>query len=161
MAGAMRSRTARSAGILLHRRMSRGREVLLIHPGGPFWQHRDQGAWQIPKGGVLPGEEPLQAALREFAEELGSAAAGDPVPLGVLRQAGGKRVEAFAIAGDLDPATIASNSFELEWPPRSGRIQTYPEVDRAAWFTLANARGMMLTSQLPLLDRLEELVGSG
>lgn len=156
----MRSRAARSAGILLHRLSGAQREVLLIHPGGPFWQRRDRGAWQIPKGGVLPGEEPLAAALREFAEELGSAATGDPVALGVIRQAGGKRVEAFAILGDLDPATVASNCFEIEWPPRSGRRQSYPEVDRAAWFTLPDARAMMLTSQLPLIDRLEELLAS-
>lgn len=157
----MRSRTARSAGILLHRVSAGTREVLLIHPGGPYWQRRDEGAWQIPKGGVLPGEEPLEAALREFAEELGSAAVGEPVPLGTIRQAGGKRVEAFAILGDLDPETLASNSFEIEWPPRSGRMQTFPEVDRAGWFTLADARAMMLTSQLPLIDRLEELLASG
>ena len=154
----MRSRTARSAGILLHRETAGTREVLLIHPGGPYWQRRDEGAWQIPKGGVQPGEEPLEAALREFAEELGSAAVGDPVPLGIVRQAGGKRVEAFAIAGDLDPDTLLSNTFEIEWPPRSGRMQTYPEVDRAAWFTLPDARAMMLTSQLPLLNWLEELL---
>lgn len=156
----MRSRTTRSAGILLHRVSDGVREVLLIHPGGPYWQRRDEGAWQIPKGGLLPGEEPLEAALREFAEELGSAAEGEPVPLGTIRQAGGKRVEAFAMLGDIDPTTIASNSFEIEWPPRSGRMQSFPEVDRAGWFSLADARAIMLTSQLPLLDRLEESLAS-
>ena len=157
----MRSRTARSAGILLHRPSGRGREVLLIHPGGPYWRRREEGAWQIPKGGIQPGEAAIEAALREFAEELGSAAIGDPVPLGMIRQAGGKRVEAFAIAGDLDPETISSNSVEIEWPPRSGRLRSYPEVDRAGWFTLAEARAMMLPSQLPLLERLEDILANG
>jgi predicted NUDIX family NTP pyrophosphohydrolase len=148
-----------SAGILLHRCREGVLEVLLVHPGGPFWAARDQGAWQIPKGLVDADEEPRVAALREFAEELGSLPAGAPVPLDRIRQAGGKWVEAFALAGDLDPATIVSNRFEIEWPPRSGSRQSFPEVDRAAWFTLDIARAKMLPSQLPLLDRLVALTG--
>lgn len=157
MTGAARTRL--SAGVLLHRRRSREIEVLLIHPGGPYWKRRHDGAWQIPKGGVERGEAPLQAALREFAEELGSAIEGPALPLGQIRQAGGKWVEAYAVAGDIDPAAIVSIEFDLEWPPRSGRIQRFPEVDAARWFTLAEARGgVMLPSQLPLLDRLEDLL---
>ncbi len=159
--GSMSPRTAPSAGILLHRLDHGERQVLLIHPGGPFWQRRDVGAWQIPKGRVEAGEETLAAALREFAEELGSAAEGTPVPLGTIRQSGGKQVIAFALAGDLDADGIVSIGFEIEWPPGSGRRQTFPEVDRAAWFTLPRAREMMLPSQLPLLDRLEALVAAG
>jgi len=154
----MRDRNARSAGILLHRLRDGVREVLLIHPGGPFWERRDAGAWQLPKGGVEDGEEPLDAALREFTEELGSVASGVPVPLGTIRQSGGKRVDAFALAGDLDADGIVSNRFEMEWPPRTGLTQSFPEVDRAEWFSLPRARQMMLESQLPLLDRLEELL---
>ena len=132
----------------------------MIHPGGPFWKRRDVGAWQIPKGMVEAGEEPIAAALREFEEELGVRAPGLPVALGTVRQAGGKRVEAFALEGDLDPGAIVSIRFEMEWPPRSGTMQSFPEVDRAAWFTLPRAREMMLPSQLPLLDALEALLGS-
>jgi predicted NUDIX family NTP pyrophosphohydrolase len=149
-----------SAGILLHRRRQGVLEVLLVHPGGPFWAARDQGAWQIPKGLVDAGEEPRVAALREFAEELGSLPAGTPEALGRIRQAGGKWVEAFALAGDLDPARIVSNRFEIEWPPRSGTRQSFAEVDRAAWFPLDIGRVKMLPSQLPLLDRLVQLTGS-
>ena len=147
--------TKRSAGILLHRGTGAGFEVLLVHPGGPFWRKKDKGAWQLPKGGIDPGEASEAAALREFSEELGSLPPGTPRPLGRVRQAGGKLVEAFSLEGDLDVATITSNMFELEWPPRSGRIEQYPEVDAARWFSLAEARAMMLPSQMPLLDALE------
>ena len=157
----MKRRTAPSAGILLHRTRDGTREVLLVHPGGPFWERRDVGAWQIPKGMVETGEQPLDAAVREFEEELGTAPAGDPVALGTIRQAGGKQVIAFAMLGDLEAEAIVSIPFEIEWPPRSGRFQSFPEVDRAAWFPIQRARTMMLTSQLPLLDRLEALLAAG
>jgi predicted NUDIX family NTP pyrophosphohydrolase len=152
----------RSAGIVLHRRGADGEtEVLLVHPGGPFWAKKDAGAWSIPKGEPGDGEEPLAAALREFAEELGVAPPRDgaaPQPLGEVRQKGGKVVAAWALAGDLDPEAIVSNTFELEWPPRSGRRQAFPEVDRAGWFGPAAAREKLLPAQLPLLDRLDELL---
>lgn len=150
----------RSAGILLHRRLDGGEpEVLLVHPGGPFWAKKDAGAWSIPKGEHGDDEDPLTAARREFAEELGRPLpAGEIVPLGEVRQKGGKLVTAWAVAGDLDPATIVSNSFELEWPPRSGRQAQFPEVDRAEWFTLDRAREKLLPGQLPLLDRIAELI---
>ncbi|MDW5593784.1 NUDIX domain-containing protein [Conexibacter stalactiti] len=150
----------RSAGILLHRRLDGGEpEVLLVHPGGPFWAKKDAGAWSIPKGEHGADDDPLTAARREFAEELGRPLpAGEIVPLGEVRQKGGKLVTAWAVAGDLDPATIVSNSFELEWPPRSGRRAQFPEVDRAEWFTLDRAREKLLPAQLPLLDRIAELI---
>lgn len=144
-----------SAGILLYRRAGGGIEVLLIHPGGPFWRGKDQGAWMIPKGGVEEGEEIAACAIREFKEELGTAPVGEPWPLCTIRQAGGKWVEAFALEGDLDAEGIVSNEFSLEWPPRSGEFQSFPEVDRAAWFNLAGAREKILPSQLPILDALE------
>lgn len=147
-----------SAGLLLYRRGPIGLSVLLIHPGGPFWRNRDAGAWQIPKGGIEPGEDALSAARREVAEELGRAFDCDMLALGELRQAGGKRVEAFACEADFDPGTIVSNLFEMEWPPRSGERQSFPEVDEARWFSLPQARAMMLTSQLPFLDRLETAI---
>jgi predicted NUDIX family NTP pyrophosphohydrolase len=143
-----------SAGILLHRRRAGAVEVLLVHPGGPFWRNKDEGAWMIPKGLVDEGEEPLACALREFEEELGTRPAGTPEPLCRIRQKGGKWVEAFALEGDLDPGAIVSNAFEVEWPPRSGRLQSFPEVDRAAWFSLAEARARILPSQAPILDAL-------
>ena len=149
----------RSAGILLWRRGAAGVEVLLVHPGGPFWRNRREGAWQLPKGGIAPGESPEAAARREFAEELGHPAEGAVVPLGELRQAGGKHVAAFALAGDLDPAAIVSNLFELEWPPRSGRRKSFPEVDEARWFALAEAETAMLASQRPFLAALTETLG--
>jgi predicted NUDIX family NTP pyrophosphohydrolase len=143
-----------SAGILLYRRRPR-LEVLLIHPGGPFWRNKDEGAWMIPKGLVEPGEQLEAAALREFEEELGVRPPGALEPLGRIRQKGGKYVEAFALEGDLDPAAIVSNLFEVEWPPKSGRLQPFPEVDRAAWFPLAEARVKILPSQAPILDLFE------
>lgn len=146
---------ALSAGILLYR-FRRGRiEVLLVLPGGPYWRGRDAGAWQIPKGAVEVGEDHAACALREFEEELGARPRGTPRPLARIRQAGGKWVEAFALEGDLDPDGIVSNRFEMEWPPRSGRRESFPEIARAAWFDLDGARAKMLPSQLPLLDALE------
>jgi predicted NUDIX family NTP pyrophosphohydrolase len=143
-----------SAGILLHRRRQGNVEVLLVRPGGPFWRGRDAGAWMIPKGGIGEGETAFEAALREFEEELGSRPAGTPEPLCTVRQKGGKWVEAFALQGDFDPAGLASNSFTLEYPPRSGQFRQFPEVEEARWFSLDAARGMMLPSQLPILDAL-------
>jgi predicted NUDIX family NTP pyrophosphohydrolase len=143
----------RSAGILLHR--ADAAEVLLVHPGGPFWARRDLGAWSIPKGEVEAGEDPRACALRELEEETGMALAlGELLDLGEIRQKGGKVVQAWAAEGDLDPAGVVSNTFELEWPPRSGRIQVFPEVDRAAWFGLAEARERILPAQAAFLDRL-------
>ena len=144
-----------SAGILLFRRGDGETQVLLIKPGGPFWRNKDAGAWMIPKGMVEPGEVPAEAALREFEEETGSPLTAVPFPLATVRQAGGKIVEAFAVEGDLDPAGIRSIDFAMEWPPRSGRIEHYPEVAEARWMPLGEARAMMLPSQLPLLDALE------
>ena len=145
---------AASAGILMYRRRAGGIELLLIHPGGPYWRNKDAGAWSLPKGEYGPDEGPEAAARREFFEELGTKADGPLTLLGEIRQKGGKRVTAFALEGDLDPAAIRSISFEMEWPPRSGRICAFPEVDRAGWFTPAEAREKMLASQLPLIDRL-------
>ena len=149
---------ASSAGILLYRGAGASLEVLLVHPGGPFWRNKDDGAWSIPKGEIEAGENPQDVARREFFEELGSAPAGPLCPLGEIRQRGGKRVHGFAVAGDLDIGTVQSNTFEMEWPPRSGRRQTFPEIDRAGWFWLPEARVKILQGQRPLLDRLEKLV---
>ena len=148
-----------SAGILLFRRGSGGTEVLLVKPGGPFWRNKDASAWMIPKGLVEPDEAPAEAALREFEEETGTRLESMPFPLAKVRQSGCKFVEAFAVEGDLDPAGIRSNDFELEWPPRSGRIERFPEVAEGRWMTLAEARKLMLPSQLPLLDALEAKLG--
>jgi predicted NUDIX family NTP pyrophosphohydrolase len=145
----------RSAGILLFRHIDGQLEVLLIKPGGPFWRNRETGAWMIPKGGIERGETPIEAAIREFEEEIGSALQGVPFPLTLVRQAGGKWVEAFAAEGDLDPATVSSNDFEIEWPPRSGRKQRFPEVVEARWMPMSEARKLMLPSQLPFLEALE------
>ncbi len=145
-----------SAGILLHRTDERGAvEVLIAHMGGPFWQRRDAGAWSIPKGEHLAGDDPLEAARREFEEELGvPVPASEFLPLGEVTQAGGKVVSVWAAAGDLDPSTAVSNTFELEWPRGSGRIRTFPEVDRVAWFGVEEARARLVRGQLPFLDRL-------
>lgn len=147
-----------SAGLLLYRGSGTELEVLLAHMGGPFWARKDTGAWSIPKGEYGPDEDPLAAARREFAEELGSPAPEDVpyVPLGEVRQKNGKVVTAWAVAGDLDVTTVVSNTFELEWPPRSGRIQEFPEVDRAAWFDLVTARTKLVAAQAGFLDRLIE-----
>jgi predicted NUDIX family NTP pyrophosphohydrolase len=144
--------TVLSAGILMWRHGADGVEVLLGHFGGPLWARKDAGAWAIPKGVVEDGETPEQAARREFQEELGFPAEGALVPLGRIRQKGGKYVEAFALEGDLDAEAISSNHFKLEWPPRSGRMQSFPEIDRAAWFGLTDAREKILPSQRALLD---------
>ena len=147
----------RSAGILLHRRRAGELEVLLVHTGGPFWARRDDGAWSIPKGEHGPGDDPLEAARREFEEELGTAAPdGPPRDLGEIRQRGGKLVRAWALAGDLDVDATTSNTFVLEWPPRSGRTIEVPEVDRAEWFRLEQARQKINRSQAEFLDRLAE-----
>jgi predicted NUDIX family NTP pyrophosphohydrolase len=145
-----------SAGILLFRRSPTGTEVLLVHPGGPFWARRDEGAWSIPKGEHTEGEGALDAARREFEEETGSPAPESLVELGEVRQKSGKRVQAWAGEGDLEADAIRSTTFELEWPPRSGRTQTFPEVDRAAWFALEEARWRLLPAQVPFVDRLRE-----
>ncbi len=148
----------RSAGVLIYRRTGPELEVLLVHPGGPYWMRKDAGAWQIPKG-VPEADEALDdTARREAGEEIGVTLEGPLAPLGEICQAGGKRVTAFAIERDLDSAAITSNEFETEWPPKSGKMQRFPEVSAARWLTLAQARTVMLPSQLPLLDRLEELL---
>jgi predicted NUDIX family NTP pyrophosphohydrolase len=144
-----------SAGVLLFRRRDGETQILLVKPGGPFWRSRHTGVWMIPKGRVEPGESTLEAALREFAEETGVVLEVVPFPLARIRQSGGKTVEAFAAESDLDCSALRSNDFEVEWPPRSGQRQSYPEVEEARWMTLAEARTMMLPSQLPLLDALE------
>jgi predicted NUDIX family NTP pyrophosphohydrolase len=144
---------------VLHRHGAGGLEVLLVHPGGPFWARRDLGAWSIPKGEYADGEDALAAARREFAEELGSPAPeGEILDLGEIRQKSGKLVQAWALAGDLDAERIHSNMFEVEWPPRSGQRRSFPEVDRAAWFGLAEARERINPGQAALLDRLREVV---
>jgi predicted NUDIX family NTP pyrophosphohydrolase len=148
----------RSAGILMWRRRATSAQVLLCHFGGPYWAKRDVGAWSIPKGLIEEGEDAEQAARREFEEELGVGATGDLVPLGSLVQKGGKHVEAFALEGDLAADAIVSNRFEMIWPPRSGRLQSFPEIDRASWFGLPEAREKILPSQLSLLDNLEALL---
>jgi predicted NUDIX family NTP pyrophosphohydrolase len=142
----------------VYRRVSSRLEVLLVHPGGPYWHRKDDGAWSIPKGEMAADEDAGAAARREFMEETGVALTAPLEPLGEVRQRGGKRVLAFAVQGDVDVQTITSNSFEIEWPPRSGKMQTFPEIDRAEWFELPLARGKILESQRPLVDRLAELV---
>lgn len=148
----------RSAGILLYRQAGADIEVLLGHPGGPYWKRKDVGAWMVPKGAIESGEEPLEAALREFSEEVGPVPPGTPVPLCTVRQNGGKLVEVFALEGEFDPATLVSNEFELEWPPRSGRMRRYPELDEIEWMGMADARRRILASQQPLLDALDGLL---
>ncbi|HLG81709.1 MAG TPA: NUDIX domain-containing protein [Bradyrhizobium sp.] len=149
---------ARSAGALAYRTKAGRLEVLLVHPGGPFWANKDDGAWSIPKGEFEPAEDPQDAARREFAEELGVALSGALQPLGDIRQRGGKVVEAFAAELDLNADAITSNTFEIEWPPRSGRRRSFPEVDRAAWFDLATARRKINAAQREFLDRLEAML---
>lgn len=144
----------RSAGVLLYRRKGGGIEVLLVHPGGPFWAKKDEGAWSIPKGLIEPGEVPIAVARREFAEETGAALEGDLVALGAFAQSRAKTIEVWAAEGDFDPATLKSNTFSMEWPPRSGRMQEFPEVDRAQWFGPDAARVKMLKGQRPVIDAL-------
>jgi len=143
-----------SAGIMLFHRRPAGIEVLLVHPGGPYWARKDAGAWSIPKGLHEPGEDPEAAARREFAEETGLAPEGALIHLGTFRQPSGKLLEAYAGEGDFDPGRLASNVFAIEWPPRSGRMQEFPEADRAAWFAPAEARLKLLKGQVPILQAL-------
>jgi predicted NUDIX family NTP pyrophosphohydrolase len=155
------ARGRKSAGLLLFRGAGAELEVLLVHPGGPFWATRDLGAWSIPKGECEDGEDPRATARREFAEELGNPAPdGEAIELGEVRQKAGKTVLAWGIAGDLDPEQITSNTFTMEWPPRSGRSQEFPEVDRAGWFGLGEARERINPAQVALLERLREAVAA-
>ncbi|MCX8115364.1 MAG: NUDIX domain-containing protein [Burkholderiaceae bacterium] len=147
-----------SAGLLLFREAHGAIEVLLVHPGGPFWARKDAGAWSIPKGEFDAGEEPLTAARREFEEETGQAVTGEFIALQPVRQPSGKIVHAWAVRADFDPARLRSNTFTIEWPPKSGRSREFPEVDRAAWFTLDEARKKIQPGQRPLLDQLEALL---
>jgi len=148
--------TKTSAGLLLYRNSGSHLEVLLVHPGGPFWAKKDDGAWSIPKGEFTANEDPLAAAQRELQEETGFTVVGPFAPLTPVKQPGGKLVHAwFVAAPDLDASAIRSNTFSLEWPPRSGKTREFPEVDRAAWFSLAEARTKILKGQLPLLDELQ------
>lgn len=144
-----------SAGILAYRKGARRLEVLLVHPGGPYWRNKDNGAWSIPKGEIDATDDPEQTARREFAEELGPAASIGPLTaVGEVRQRSGKRVVAFIGEGEFDPTALASNTLEIEWPPRSGRRQIFPEVDRAEWFDIESARTKLIAAQVELLDRL-------
>lgn len=147
-----------SSGVLVYRIHLERIEVLLVHPGGPFWRKRDAGAWSIPKGEHSEEELPEAAARREFAEETGWTLTGPLVPLGEVRQKGGKLVTAFTMEGDFPAAELKSNEFQMEWPPRSGQLQSFPEVDRAQWFTIAEAHEKLLEAQHPFLDRLEALI---
>jgi predicted NUDIX family NTP pyrophosphohydrolase len=142
----------RSAGLLMYRRRDPEPEVLLVHPGGPFWRNKDAGAWSIPKGLYEEGEDPLAAAQREFAEETGCSVEGHFTALGSFRQPGGKIVTAFAVEGDFDVTALRSNNFTIDWPPRSGRRASFPEVDRAEWFLPATARAKLVKGQVPILD---------
>jgi predicted NUDIX family NTP pyrophosphohydrolase len=153
-----RRMAAKSAGILMYKHNG-GDEilVLLVHPGGPYWRNKDAGAWSIPKGECDEGENAEAAARREFAEELGVTPVGPLSSLGCIRQRGGKQVVAFAVPGQFDVDRLLSNTFEMEWPPRSGRKQSFPEVDRASWFSLAEAREKINAGQCAFIDRLEEL----
>lgn len=156
--------TKRSAGILLYRHNGGEIEFLLVHPGGPFWVKKDAGAWSIPKGQIEDEEEPCACAIRELKEELGPAPsleADELIELGSIRQRAGKVVEAWAAAGEFDPAALDSNTFRMEWPPKSGSEQEFPEVDRAEWFDLATAREKILPAQAEFLDRLLERLGAG
>ena len=144
----------RSAGLLMYRRGAHGLELFLAHPGGPFWAKKDDGAWTIPKGLIDDGEDALAAARREFAEETGGSAVGEATALGDYKQPGGKVIVAFALEGDCDPTRLRSNSFTLEWPPRSGRMREFPEIDRAAWFAPEEAMRKILKGQQPIIAAL-------
>jgi len=148
-----------SAGIVLYRKGAAGVEVLIVHPGGPYWANKDDGAWSIPKGEYLEGEDPFSVAKREFTEETGAELKGPSLELTPVKQPGGKIIRAWAVEGDLDAATIRSNSFPLEWPPKSGRVQQFPEVDRALWCGLPLARKKLPRGQQVFLDELEQRVG--
>ena len=147
----------RSAGILIYRRGATGIEVFLVHPGGPYWAKKDVGAWSVPKGECEPGEDGLAAARRELAEETGLAPDGEFRRLGSFHQSSAKTVEVWAVEGDADPTRLQANSFTMEWPPRSGQIKAFPEVDRAGWFTLAEAARMIVKGQVPVLRALAAL----
>jgi predicted NUDIX family NTP pyrophosphohydrolase len=149
---------ATSAGILLYRRRDGGLEVFLVHPGGPFWAKKDLGAWSIPKGELTEGEEPLRAAIREFREETSFDVAGEFLPLSPVKQKSGKMVIAWALEGDCDPQEMRSNTFSMEWPPKSGKQREFPEADRGAWFGIEEARTRIVSGQAPLLDELARLV---
>ena len=149
-----------SAGILLFRTRADGVEVLLVHPGGPFWAKKDDGAWSIPKGEAAPGEDLIAAARREFAEETGLSVEGEFIDLGTFRQPSGKTVAAWALEGDFDPASLVSMTFTLEWPPRSGKTAEFPEVDRAEWFDLETAERKILAGQRPILAALGRRLGA-
>ena len=146
----------KSAGLLPYRRRAGEVEVLLVHPGGPYWARKDEGAWSIAKGMIEDGEDTLGAARREFAEETGASVSGELMPLQPVRQKGGKVIHAFAVEFDFDPTHLRSNTFALEWPPKSGQLREFPEVDRAAWFGLDQARKKIIQGQAPLLDQLLE-----
>jgi predicted NUDIX family NTP pyrophosphohydrolase len=150
----------KSAGLLLFREAVAGLEVLLVHPGGPFWARKDDGSWSIPKGEFADDEEPLAAAKREFEEEMGTPPAGDFIPLDPVRQPSGKLVLAWAVRSDFDPSSLKSNTFSMEWPPKSGQQQAFPEVDRAAWFNVESARPKILKGQAPFLDQLLDRIDS-
>lgn len=150
-----------SAGILLYRLLAGRLEVFLVHPGGPYWRNKNAGAWSIPKGELEEGADALATAQREFLEETGSSVSGEFVPLTPLKQPGGKLVHAWAVSGDIDASTITSNSFRMEWPPRSGKEQDFPEVDRGAWFTIATAKEMILAGQRGFLEQLAALHAAG
>jgi predicted NUDIX family NTP pyrophosphohydrolase len=150
----------RSAGLIMYRKQEGHLEVFLVHPGGPFWAKKDVGAWSIPKGEFEEGEDPLAAARREFHEETGFVAQGNFLELGVVKQAGGKVVTAWAFEGDCDPADLVSNTCKIEWPPHSGRPLEFPEVDRGSWFSVADARDRILKSQEPLLEKLSTILQS-
>jgi predicted NUDIX family NTP pyrophosphohydrolase len=149
-----------SAGVLLYRRRPTGVEVMLVHPGGPFWAKKDLGAWSIPKGLMNEGENRLAAAKREFFEETGMAIEGECLDLGLYKQPGGKTIAAFAREGDFDPASLRSNLFSIEWPPHSGRVTEFPEVDRAGWFTLDEAMEKATRGQKPIIAALAERLGA-
>jgi len=149
----------KSAGILMFRRKRAQSEVLLVHPGGPFWARKDNGAWSIPKGVYEEGEDPLAAAQREFQEETGSIAAGNFIPLGSFRQSSGKIVSAWAVEGDYDVEKFKSNLFAMEWPPKSGQFKEFPEVDRIGWFAPAEAMRKILKGQTPILEKCFSLIG--
>ena len=150
-----------SAGVLLYRRAGKSLQVFLVHPGGPFWAKKDDGAWSIPKGEFTEGDDPVEVAKREFAEETGFPLKGKLEALEPIKQAGGKIVYAWAIEGEVDASAIRSNTFSMEWPPHSGKTVEFPEVDRASWFHLETARGKILKSQTPLLEQLREKVLEG
>jgi predicted NUDIX family NTP pyrophosphohydrolase len=145
-----------TAGILVYRRRPNGLEVFLAHPGGPYWAKKDFGAWSIPKGEFLDPEAPIDAAKREFAEEIGQTVDGEFLALTPRKPPGGKTIHAFAVEGDVDATKVESNLFEMEWPPRSGKMQSFPEVDRGAWFGIEEARERLLKGQLPILEELVE-----